>query len=187
MNDPKYVLIHCTDAPLKTGPQFWAVNAYHKSLAFPKSTLGYYGGYHIFIEADGTEFKYREDFEEGAHCNQLTDGKSMNVQSLAVCLAGDFDIEFPTAAQIETLKARLKKWLDRYPNLTTMVYHHRHFTPWKTCAGSLLHDDWGERLLDPPRKEEAQAAKQAEIQKLISLLDTLRSLILKLKIALGLK
>lgn len=115
--------------------------------------MGYYGGYHIFIEPDGTEYRYREDNEEGCHT------KGHNDVSLGVVLAGNFDIEHPTDAQIKTLKARLRKWVDKYDIKLEDIDPHRAVAQ-KTCYGSLLPDQWAENFLKDDKEKEMQKLRK---------------------------
>lgn len=69
------------------------IDDYHKSRGFPLSSRGYYIGYHYLIEADGSVLQARETNEIGAH------DAGENVDSIGVCLAGDFSQSMPTAAQ----------------------------------------------------------------------------------------
>ncbi len=186
-NNPKYIIVHHTDVSYKKNPnQFFAVNRYHRDVRnFPKSSLGYYGGYQIFI-SNGKEYRYREDREEGAHCNTVVDGVSMNFQSLGLGWAGDGDIETPTPKDTDLIRARIKKWQKKYniPNDKVHIAPHRKWSPWKTCFGSLLADDWAYLLVNPPVKSPEASEKAEKIKQYTLLLDRLRTLVLRLKILL---
>lgn len=188
VNNPKYIIVHCTDIPKANTTQFFQINAYHRDFReFPKSSLCYHGGYHILVNG-GKEYRYMEDWEVGSHCNSVIDGESMNFKSLGLGWGGDGDIEFPDDTDLELIKARLKKWQEKYdiPNERVFIGPHRRWTPTKTCYGSLLADDWAFLLLNPPAKSAEILTKQAQIEmyenKLINLL---RELILQLKIQIG--
>jgi hypothetical protein len=180
------IVVHHTAVSRKDAPiQFFAVNRYHRSdpnvYLGQDSTLGYAGGYHVFIEPDGTELRYREDWEEGAHT------KGHNLDSLGVCLAMDGDREFPTDAQVKTLKERLRKWCAGYQIPAAKIYPHRAFSA-KSCYGYMLADDWARKLAEPPPPPpDPDARKRAEIASLQQrLIDLVRQLILLLKIRYGL-
>ena len=167
-NEPVYIIGHCTDVSRKRAPrQFRAVNNFHRDVRhFPKSSLGYYGGYHFFYEPDGTEFRYKEDWEIGAHCNTVVDGKSINLQSIALCWAGDGDMEFPTEKQAVMMAIRTKKLQMKYniPKTNIRIAPHRHWRPSKTCYGSLLANDWFLRNAFPiNQKDPEQIEKQLTI------------------------
>ena len=183
-NKPKFLILHGTDVSRdKAFSQFLAVNRYHESQDFPKSSLGYFGGYHALIEPDGRTLRYRLDSDEGAHCNQIVDGVSMNLQSLAVCMTGDFDIELPTAPQIESLKDLVQSWQKQYGIPNDRVHFHRDYNTEKTCPGYLLRQEWLNSLLNGPaalEKTESQAEKQAAISQLQGRLDYLRTLLISL-------
>ncbi len=186
INKPSLIIVHHTAVSRKKAPrQFFAVDQYHKdspniNLGYP-STLGYYGGYHIFIEPNGAEFRYREDWEEGAHCI------GQNLNSLGVCFAGNGDIEFPTSEQNKTLAERIKKWQAQYgiPNDAVHIVPHRKFAN-KSCYGNLLSNDWAYLLANPAEPDPADAEKAAKIEKMVKLVDLLKELILKLTIFLNL-
>lgn len=187
-NTPKYVLVHCSAVDYNRAPvQFFAINNYHKGRGFPKSTLGYHGGYHIFTEKDGIERRYREDWEVGAHCNQKVDGVSMNFQSLAVGFAGNGDVQLPTQAQIDTLKKRINKWCAKYdiPKTNVFIVPHRKFTPWKTCYGTLLSDDWAYRLVEPKKPAAYEVLATGEIEMLHKKIDIIKQMILTLTILIN--
>ena len=192
MNKPIKIIIHCTDVSRKVQTvQFFSVNRYHRDeRKFPKSSLGYYGGYHIFIEPDGTELRYREDWEMGAHCNQVENGLSMNEQSLGICWAGDGDTEYPTSAQMVTIAARVKSWGAKFNIPVDMigVKFHRDYAVQKTCPGKLLDDSYFLRYINSTYQKDPEAQKKAAKEKEISsILDMIRELLLKIKIQLDLQ
>jgi len=191
----KRIFIHCTAANYYTvNPQFFAVNRWHKNRfgyyyneetkeQVAPSSLGYYGGYHILIEKDGSEWRYREDWEE----SMAVFGH--NRSSLSVTWAFDGDIQLPTQAQQDTMKKRVLKWCEKYNIPTDKVYYvgpHRQVNKGKTCYGSLLADDFMINLLKPVEKDKEDIAKKenTEGEKKV-LIDTLQKLVLKLKILLG--
>lgn len=187
-NEPKYIVVHNTDVSRKRASlQFRAVNNYHRDVrGFPKSSLGYYGGYHFFVEPDGTELRYKEDWEVGAHCNEVVDGKSMNYQSIGLCWAGDGDMEFPTEKQETMLAIRIKKLVEKYniPRTNIRIAPHRHWKPSKTCYGSRIANDWALRIAFPiDQKDPEQKDKQKQIAELENQYkDLLMQYILLLKI-----
>ena len=165
-NTPKKILIHCSDVSYKTIPdQFKSVNAYHRDeRGFPVSSLGIYVGYHRFITG-GKNYKCREDSDEGAHCNQLLDGVSLNFQSLGVCIGFDGDVEYPSADEYALLRKQVHDWQDRYNIADSNVEFHRTYTPWKTCPGKLIGNEWLKNLLqrEPNTKLVEQLEKQEAI------------------------
>ena len=190
-NIPKKIIVHHTAVSRVAAPrQFLAVNGYHRDTRdengdfvfhFGKpSSLGYYGAYHILIEPDGSAFRYREDWEQGAHT------KGQNLTSLAVCMAGNFDVEFPTEAQIKTLVGRLKEWQAKYniPNTQFFLMPHRKFATSKSCYGKLLGDNWVLEI-STPKKSPDDIEKEKQVVELTSILDALIALLLKLKIFLN--
>lgn len=171
MNNPKYIIIHCTAYSYRTlFDQFVACNGWHKDRQFPLSSLGLYIGYQRLITGD-KNYQCRLDTDEGAHCNQQIGGISMNFQSLGVCLGFDGDIEFPTANQYILLQKQVWDWQDKYNIPNTNIFFHRHFATNKTCPGNLITDQWMKDLLirplplpiipSPDRCTEAEVKKEA--------------------------
>ncbi len=175
LNTPKEIIIHSTDVSYAANPdQFKAVNQYHMEEGFSRSTLGFFVGYHRLITG-GKNYQAREDFEEGCHCNQLyTDGVSMNVRSLGVCVGFDGDTETMLDDQYMRLKAQIQLWQDKYFISNEHVRFHRYYNTSKTCPGSKLDQTWLDNLLTrqltpqaPPALEMPKPDIQCEKQNAI--------------------
>ena len=139
-NKPKRIIWHHSADTTKT-PQASKIDAYHKSKNFPVSALGYYGGYHVLIERDGSRFRYRGDTETGAH------DKDENIDTLGVCLAGNFDIELPTENQKMSLARLLEEWTIIWSIPKENIEPHRlHDTT--SCPGTKLYNDWAKEILN---------------------------------------
>lgn len=150
VNNPKFILLHTTDYPRSKMPdQFLACNSWHKDRDFPLSTLGYYIGYHRLITG-GKNYQARLDNEVGAHCNQHSNGLSLNFQSLGVCVGFDGDIEPLTATEYALLQKQVWEWQDQYKIPNERVKFHRFYATDKTCPGSLITDTWLKTLLTKP-------------------------------------
>lgn len=137
MNVPRMIILHHSAAPATQTPAI--IDEYHKSIGFPRSSLGYYIGYQYLILSDGTIFQARKETEEGAHC------KGKNFESVGICLLGNFDHSLPSSAQVASLKKLLREVCERWKIPTTEIYPHRKFAA-KTCYGSRLDDKWGSLL-----------------------------------------
>lgn len=184
INKPKYIIIHCTDYSYKLMPnQFEACNSWHKDRGFPKSSLGLYIGYHSLITGD-TNYPCRLETDEGAHCNQVVDGLSMNFQSLGVCIGFDGDIEMPTDKQYELLQKQVWEWQDKHGIPSSNVKFHRYYSLAKTCPGSLVTEEWLNKLLIRPiNTSNEKCIDNSEIMAIkskLSLYETLIGSILKL-------
>ena len=129
MNSREFIVLHHTDDPTQ-GPQFNKVNAYHKAKGFPKSSLGFYVGYHYFIGFDGTIKVARAEWETGAHCN----AKLMNFRGIGIALAGDFTLRPPNEAQISALATLVKDIQQRNKIADDHVLNHRDCKP-TSCPG----------------------------------------------------
>lgn len=175
-NIPTKIIVHHTAVSRKKNDrQFLAVNRYHKETmgAYCLSDMGYYGGYHIFIEPDGSEWRYRRDNEEGCH----TVGE--NIRSLSICLGLNGDVEFPTRAQEHTLAMRIRKWRARYQIESVDIKPHRKYAD-KTCYGAKIGDGWARSLVEnvPP------SVGQMDLEDKKEKLDRLKQLLLRLQILL---
>lgn len=167
LNKPEFIIVHHTggtdaDALADTSNhRFEDVNAWHKqnpnvNLGEP-SSLGYYIGYHYFIDKNGKVTQGRADKDEGAH----TFG--YNARSIGICLAGNFDLTLPTQAQVDALTSLLKQKMDTYKLPIESIMPHRHFAA-KTCYGKKLSDTWAQSLV----KQKPVQNSRAELQALIT-------------------
>lgn len=145
-NNPQYIIVHHTggtDAqPLldTSNFSFNQCNALHKEKFNMLSSLGFYVGYHYYIEKDGKVYQSRKDDEEGAH----TIGK--NTSSIGICITGNFDATLPTPAQVASLKTLLEKKVLEFKIPAINIVPHRKFAN-KTCYGNKLSDTWAQELL----------------------------------------
>lgn len=150
INKPEYLIVHTEASPVITNAlRFAVINQFHRTRLFDKSSLGWYIGYHYFIEKSGQLIQARADTDEGMH----TIG--FNLKSLSICLAGNGDVELPTPAQMETLKKWLNEKSKQYNISKEKIKPHRLFLGHKekTCYGLLLKDDWAASLIDAPKKD----------------------------------
>ena len=147
-NKPLRIIWHHS-ASAGPGHQAKAIDAYHQQRGFPKSSLGFYGGYHVLVEKDGTIFRYRQDNEIGAH------SYGQNVNSLGICLAGNFETEVPTKEQQEAFARQLHQWVERYNISIKQIQPHRHFKA-TACPGKRLYDAWAQEILNDPLPEDAK-------------------------------
>lgn len=155
MNKPEYLIVHHTGGinsdPLADTSHhtFEMVNEWHRKLWNFRSSLGYYIAYHYFIDKEGMVTQGRADTDDGAHCI------GQNRQSIAIALAGNFDVTDPTENQVKSLTGLLKKLSKIYDIPQSNVVPHRKFSN-KTCYGRRLSDSWAASLLsdgvEPPQK-----------------------------------
>jgi N-acetylmuramoyl-L-alanine amidase len=103
---PKFVVVHHGGGRL----DFNGVNEYHKKLWNFRSSLGYYAGYHKFIEYTGKLHIARRDNEKGAHTVEKGNANWWNENSVGICLQGNFENEQPTQPQLDRLREELDKY-----------------------------------------------------------------------------
>jgi len=127
LNVPKYLIIHHEGSNLG----FEKINEWHRQRWNFVSSLGFFIGYHYYIEKSGKSYQGRRDNEEGAH----TIG--YNTQSLGICCQGNFEIEFPTTEQINTLKKLLEDKSQKYLISKTNIKGHSEISP-TLCPGKNL-------------------------------------------------
>jgi len=170
INTPKYLIIHHaggTDAnPLADSSNFnfSQCNELHKQKFNFKSSLGFYIGYHYYIEKDGKITQGRADSDEGAH----TIG--YNNQSLGICLAGNFDATLPTQAQIDALKGLLLKKMSEYGITADKIVPHRKFAS-KTCFGKKLSDSWAADLVKVVPAVPVNGIDKESVKKSLEIID----------------
>lgn len=184
-NAPKYIIIHCSDVSERTiWDQFVSINRYHKEREFSLSKLGYYVGYHVLITG-GKSYRARGDEEEGCHTNQQVDGRTMNLQSLGVCIGFDGDVEFPSQVHYDLLKKQVLDWQIQYNIPDENVRFHRYYATQKTCPGALLDQKWITSLLykksQTVPKVPTQEEKQAKIIEIQNQLGILTKLLIQLQ------
>lgn len=144
INKPQEIILHHTggtDAyPLADSSNFTVkqCDELHKARFNFKSSLGWYVGYHYYIDKFGIVTQCRADTDEGAH----TVGK--NITSIGICMAGNFDATLPTTAQVEACKKLVNELAKKWK--ITKVSPHRTYAN-KTCYGARLSDDFGQKLL----------------------------------------
>lgn len=145
-NTPTWLIIHhlggSTSSPLADTSHhtFEMVNENHRKQKFPKSSLGFYCGYHYFISKTGVVTQARADKDIGAHTIGYND------KSIAITLAGNFDATLPTKAQETTLKRILEALMTKYSIPLQNIVPHRKFAK-KSCYGKKLSDTWAQNLL----------------------------------------
>jgi len=98
--DIKYIIVHHS-ATNRDFTTFRAVRNHHIN------QRGFFElAYHFFIDDKGMIHYARPIYFVGAHCK--TSPPSMNLRSLGICLAGNFEKEEPSKEQLEALDYQLK-------------------------------------------------------------------------------
>ena len=123
-------------------------NTDHKTRFNMKSSLGYFVGYHYFIDPKGKVTQTRKDTEEGAHCRgwNNTKGNSPDRMSIGISMVGNFSIALPTDAQVKALTKLLNDKVKEYNIDTSKIVPHRKYASTE-CYGKLLSDTWASELV----------------------------------------
>ncbi len=155
--NPKRIIWHHS-ADVSSSPQFDKIDEYHKTRGFPISSLGFYVGYHYLIEHDGSIRKAREESEIGAH------DAGENFNSIGVCFAGDFNIDFPTQEQAASAALLIREICERHTIPITHIEPHR-WDDTTECPGKNVEDNWLikvylSRFEDPERVQFLQTARK---------------------------
>lgn len=133
-NIPTKLIVHHS-AYAQYTDQLASINEWHRQREFPKSSLGFFVGYHYVINHEGKVTQTRKDDEEGAH------SKGINFESIGICLEGNFDEELPTEEQKTSLGKLLVELCQKYKLDVTDIYPHRAFRDTE-CYGKKLDDNW---------------------------------------------
>lgn len=110
----QYITVHQTATPRAT-TTFETIKKYHMNLGWGNIA------YHYFIERDGRLRKGRNERTAGTH----TRASGMNFKSLGVCVAGNFNEEEPTEAQLKSLTQILKSLAAKYNLPKERILGHR--------------------------------------------------------------
>ena len=127
MTPNKIILHHSLSRD--SGTVSWgAIRRYHVD------TLGWAAiGYHAGIELVGDTYETligRMWNEPGAHT------RGHNMDSLGLCLVGNFDEDYPPLAQLHAAARIVKYWMRLYTLTAIDVYGHNDFASYKTCPGT---------------------------------------------------
>ena len=124
------IVIHHTGNSTE-GRQFQTSNEYHREKFNWQGSLGNWIAYHDFIEKDGTYIKGRADID-GA-----PDELGHNFDGISVCLAGNFNTQLCTPAQLQTLGVLCYDLKRRYGLGLDKIFLHREITS-TLCPGANL-------------------------------------------------
>jgi len=124
----EYLIVHHT-ATDRDHTTFEAVKRYHISKGWDDI------GYHFFIDGKGGLFVGRPETKVGVHCR----ASGMNFRSLGICLAGNFETQYPSAVQLLKLSQTLNHLVDKYLILPDQILGHCEVPRARTvCPGKNL-------------------------------------------------
>lgn len=126
---PEFIIIHHSAVSRKdNAAQFEAVQRNHIAKGWGAI------GYHYFIEPNGKLHEGRRTWEIGAHCSYT----GLNIKSIGICLAGNFQIEKPADPQIFRLRDLLKEIAGNYQIKTNKIVGHNETGAPTACPGKNL-------------------------------------------------
>lgn len=163
-------MIHHTATSHEKNPdQFKASNSYHQAQWGLRSSLGFHVGYTYEINKAGRAAKAREDGEPTAACYQqnMNDGRCIHI-----ALDGNFDVEKPSANQINKLRDLLKEKTKQYGISKDNIVFHSQYSP-KSCPGKNLELPFVRSLVSP----NALTAEPTTKDKILRTLEYLAKLI----------
>ena len=140
--DVKVYLHH--DAYSFEGKHLPTVNAQHKSENYPESSLGFFTFYQYFIEQDGEVIQCRPEMDLDVVY------KEAHEDSISICLAGNFNNEFPTVPQKVALDELIYHLWTKYRLKISSCREHRDYQD-TSCPGKLIPKNFGARLLTERR------------------------------------
>lgn len=115
-------------------------------------------GYHYIVYSDGTVYRGRPENKTGAHAFQDSKHEA-NSDGIGICIIGNFQTQYMTAEQMDSLVWLIKDIRERYGKIP--VIGHKDVMP-TACPGSnfpwaalnrrledgTVNDDWKKQVID---------------------------------------
>lgn len=137
-NRPKKIIVHHS-GDNSPGCQLDKINAWHRTKGFTKSRTGYYVGYHkLLCPIHGVHIT-RFDDEIGCH------DAGENVNTLGVCMPGNYNKCVPTELIEKQLGEVLAIWVNKYKLTALDIEPHRIHDD-TSCYGWRIDDRWASRV-----------------------------------------
>ena len=136
-NEINKIIVHVSDSPDDKDFGLKEINEWHQKREFPKSSLGFYCGYHYVIRRSGLIEVARSEAEIGAHC------RGHNQGSIGICWVGRDAI---TSEQQKTLVSLCASLCVKYALEAKQVFGHREFNSEKTCPNILDLDAFRDKI-----------------------------------------
>lgn len=134
VNKPTKIIWHHS-AVSSEQDQFKGIDNGHKKRGFPKSSLGFFVGYHYLIEHNGAIKQARKENEPGCH------DRGENFRSIGICLSGNFSLNMPSERQTKAARRLVRQLMMKYNIPPERVEPHR-WDDATECPGKLLPDDF---------------------------------------------
>lgn len=132
--EPKYLVIHHGGGNMT----FEQVDIYHRRKWGFKSSLGFYAGYHYFIE-DGKVYQARRDNEEAAHCVEKGNPHYWNKNSIGIGVKGNTELSDITSEDKIALEGLVVRLMGKYSIGKSHLLGHRDISA-TLCPGKYLYE-----------------------------------------------
>jgi len=176
--------------------QLWAVNNHHKNRWGMKSSLGFYIGYHGFIDGNGTFTQTRLIGEETIAIKGHNCDRPVTCDTVSFCAAFNGDKEVLNQAQRKTLKRLYSGEIElrfsiHVPSISlnwdiTKLEDkfHRDLQSYRTCPGKLITYDYIKDILKDEQMSDKKQLSNLQvklnwIQQLVERLRAQMNLIIK--------
>lgn len=135
MNDPQYIILHCSASPDRGVKDWTGIRRYHME------DLGWRDvGYHFGVERIDSEYvivRGRKPWSAGAHCKH----NGMNAKSLGVCMVGHFDEQTVPPEQWDKTAQLCADLCEEYSIPIENIHPHNMYNPGKSCPGKMVNMD----------------------------------------------
>jgi N-acetyl-anhydromuramyl-L-alanine amidase AmpD len=141
----KSLIIHhsATSKDFDTDKSIQSFNTNHKlRLHKEKNGFGMHLAYHYIIGGEGKVINTRPANEAGWHASNYW----VNLNSLGICLIGNFDLEKPNAEQVYALRDLLRRLCAKYNLKKENIHLHSEYAK-KTCPGKHLKKEFIQSLV----------------------------------------
>ncbi len=164
----KYLALHETGVARSVSLQRRAVNEYHKNQFGMLSKMGWWIGYHTFIDTDGSLTRCREYGEESAAIKGHNCDAPERCDTISVCVAFNGDKELLSDVQVKRLREYAFEVKAIYPDIK--FTYHRNLQANRTCPGLMISDEYLSSVLFPQEimkvKAEDDIVKQSKIDEI---------------------
>lgn len=134
-----------------------SIDREHSKLHKKVGKNGWHIAYHFIIMPDGIKIETRDLDEVGYHAGNFP----VNLDSIGICLIGNFQHEKPTEKQERAFRNLLKLLIRRFPSIEDIKLHKEVRIGYTPCPGAHITHDYIQGLLKTPSAfEKVQMIKE---------------------------